>query len=362
MVVAANRAELAWLTATNVLGQNTAAIAAVEAQYARMWAQDSAAMYGYAGQSATASAVTPFGPPAQNTNPAGTASQAGAVAQSAGTSAGSVQSALSQLTSATPSALQSLAAPTAAAPTSPLSSLLNTLKTITGPTDPLTLLLNLYQTEGKAVLFANDTLISTIMGLALTARGFKTGLLQAIPPAAAAASASQGALAAGLGSGSGAVSAGVGDAGLVGALSVPPSWAAATPAIRTVAAVLSGTSPSAIPAAAVGRGSLFGGMAVAGMAGGALGAALPRALAGVGAKERVASMQDRKELKNGDSPENLQRLVAEMADKPESVQHWHTDPEHLDELLADLRQKPGTHAVHVKNGKSPTTALKPHSI
>ncbi len=39
-VVAANRAELTSLIATNILGQNTAAIAANEAQYARMWAQD----------------------------------------------------------------------------------------------------------------------------------------------------------------------------------------------------------------------------------------------------------------------------------------------------------------------------------
>ena len=54
-VVAANRAELTSLVSTNVFGQNTAAIAANEAQYASMWARDSAAMYGYAGQSATAS-------------------------------------------------------------------------------------------------------------------------------------------------------------------------------------------------------------------------------------------------------------------------------------------------------------------
>ena len=53
-VVAANRAQLASLVATNVLGQNTPAIAATEAQYAEMWAQDAAAMYGYAAASRTA--------------------------------------------------------------------------------------------------------------------------------------------------------------------------------------------------------------------------------------------------------------------------------------------------------------------
>ena len=42
------------LIATNVLGQNTPAIAATEAQYAEMWAQDAEAMYGYAASSAVA--------------------------------------------------------------------------------------------------------------------------------------------------------------------------------------------------------------------------------------------------------------------------------------------------------------------
>src|SRR5271163_1481122 len=66
--VAANRAQLAALVATNLLGQNTPAIAATEAQYGEMWAQDAAAMYGYAGSSATASQVTPFTAPPQTTN------------------------------------------------------------------------------------------------------------------------------------------------------------------------------------------------------------------------------------------------------------------------------------------------------
>ncbi len=59
-IIEANRRLLAALVATNVLGQNTPAIAATEALYAEMWAQDATAMYGYAGASATASQVTPF--------------------------------------------------------------------------------------------------------------------------------------------------------------------------------------------------------------------------------------------------------------------------------------------------------------
>ena len=89
-------------------------IAQLEAQYGQMWAQDAAAMYSYAGQSASATQVTPFATPAATTNPAGTATQASAVSQATGTSAASSsQSILSQLTSSMPSPLQSLASPAA---------------------------------------------------------------------------------------------------------------------------------------------------------------------------------------------------------------------------------------------------------
>jgi PPE-repeat protein len=84
-IIAANRAQLAMLVATNFLGINTAAIMATEAQYSEMWAQDAAAMYGYEGSSAAAATLTPFTPPQQNTNPAGLAAQNAAVANSGGT-------------------------------------------------------------------------------------------------------------------------------------------------------------------------------------------------------------------------------------------------------------------------------------
>jgi PPE-repeat protein len=87
-LVAANRAQLMALIATNFLGQNTPAIMATEALYGEMWAQDAAAMYGYAAGSAAASTLTPFSPPTSTTNPAGLAAQAAAVAHAAGTSAG----------------------------------------------------------------------------------------------------------------------------------------------------------------------------------------------------------------------------------------------------------------------------------
>lgn len=65
-IVATNRTQLASLTATNWFGQNTAAIAATETQYAQMWAQDIAAMSTYLAQTqAATNALTPFDPVTQ---------------------------------------------------------------------------------------------------------------------------------------------------------------------------------------------------------------------------------------------------------------------------------------------------------
>jgi PPE-repeat protein len=90
--IAANRAQLLALVATNLLGQNTPAILATEARYAEMWAQDAAAMYGYAGASSTASTLASFAMAVESANPAGLGAQASAVAQAVG--AGSGQSAV----------------------------------------------------------------------------------------------------------------------------------------------------------------------------------------------------------------------------------------------------------------------------
>jgi PPE-repeat protein len=83
-LVAANRAQLMALIATNFLGQNTPAIAATEAQYTEMWVQDATAMYGYAADSMPASTLQPFDEPPRTTNQSGQADQARAVAQATG--------------------------------------------------------------------------------------------------------------------------------------------------------------------------------------------------------------------------------------------------------------------------------------
>ncbi len=129
-VVAANRAQLAALVATNVLGQNTPAIAVTEALYGEMWAQDAAAMYGYAGSSAAAATVTPFSSPPQTTSPAAAASQGGAVAQATASSAGTgAQSTLTQVVSTLPNTLNQLASPLSAASVNPFAPGSNTATT-----------------------------------------------------------------------------------------------------------------------------------------------------------------------------------------------------------------------------------------
>jgi PPE-repeat protein len=107
-VIEANRALLTALVATNFLGQNTPAIAATEALYAEMWAQDAAAMYGYAASAAPAAALTPFRTPPQTTNPGGQSAQHAAAAQAVGTSTAEKTSTLAQAMSTVPHHLHSL--------------------------------------------------------------------------------------------------------------------------------------------------------------------------------------------------------------------------------------------------------------
>ena len=87
-VIAANRALLAALIATNFLGQNTPAIAATEALYMEMWFQDGLTMDTYATVSQQA-VVLPQQTPAPTTSDGGTSANAAAAAQSTANSASS---------------------------------------------------------------------------------------------------------------------------------------------------------------------------------------------------------------------------------------------------------------------------------
>jgi PPE-repeat protein len=94
-VIAANRALLAALVATNFLGQNTPAIAATEALYMEMWFQDGLTMDTYALVSQQAT-VLPAQAPAPTTSDGGTSADAAAAAQSTANSLGTDLQALLQ--------------------------------------------------------------------------------------------------------------------------------------------------------------------------------------------------------------------------------------------------------------------------
>src|SRR3984893_4236329 len=102
-MIAANRALLMALIATNFFGQNTPAIMATEALYAEMCAQDAAAMYGYAGASAAAATVTPFVTPPQTTNQDAASNQADAVAKAAAAPAGQAATVVQNAVASAPS-------------------------------------------------------------------------------------------------------------------------------------------------------------------------------------------------------------------------------------------------------------------
>lgn len=272
-VIAANRSLLASLIATNLVGQNTPAIAATEAHYAEMWAQDAVAMYGYAGSAASASTVTPFTTPPQTTNPAGVGSQSAAVAQAGSTSAGATtQNTLAQVVSAVPQALQNFAT-TAVAPPSDLPSILNTL---TGPLSPM----SLFGIGGVPYLLGIQSVLLPMANennaVAYTKAMAAEGALAESPAAVGAGTP--------LGGAGDAVSVSAGRAGVVGDLSVPKGWAAAAPAIRPTAVALPGAGLGAAPmAAADGESALFSELALGSMAGRAMGATGGAASRAVGA-------------------------------------------------------------------------------
>ncbi len=282
-VIAANRSLLLALVATNFFGQNTPAIAATEAQYAEMWAQDAAAMYGYAGSSAAATTLTPFADPPQTTDPGGSAGQAAAVGQAAGTSAGNAQATTAtvpQAFSAVPNALQSAAmAPAAAAapdPTSVLSTLSDLLTifpiaagdvaelAIVAPFTMLNAVDLPFIVVDTATGLHTDDIVSGWKG-----EVFLPGIGSPYPTDFPAVITNPGALA----GAASTLSAGLGRANAVGALSVPAAWTIAAPEVRRASLTLPATGVSATVGETLeaGSGSAFSQMALAGMAAATMG-------------------------------------------------------------------------------------------
>jgi PPE-repeat protein len=261
--IAANRALLMALIATNFFGQNTPAIMATEALYVEMWAQDAAAMYGYAGASSAASQVTPFAAPPQTATDDGSSNQADAVAKAAATPASQaatvVQNAVAsapttstQTTTALPVATTGTGVTTAATP-----------PTFTGPYAWLEQLIyntySQYPTGGLGLGF-NTTSLTAVLKQTLQAYfgvglgQFSASIAQQLTFGTGTTAGSGGAwyptpqfAGVALGNTGTPVSGGIGQASTLGRLSVPPNWPGATPAAVEEAQLASTFRPIASP-------------------------------------------------------------------------------------------------------------------
>jgi len=270
-IIAANRAQLLTLLATNVLGQNAAAIAATEAEYGEMWAQDATAMYSYSALSASASELEPFAPPPQTANPAGPLGQTGAQGDPAGNIAQTVSSRLAS----------ALSGPGSADASSPLTALPATADLPSGPFDwlgiiadelgvgvalPLSIL-GVFL-AGAAMHFAEQD-SQEIFDTQDILRGGQRSILEALGQLGGVAELP----------GTDTlriphvpVVASRGEAFPLGTLSTPISWAEMAPEIRHASfSTPLGAAPATSPA---GLGTAFGQMALAGMGGSALAGAM----------------------------------------------------------------------------------------
>jgi PPE-repeat protein len=277
-VIAANRALLAALVATNFFGQNTPAIMMTEALYAEMWAQDAAAMYGYAGASQVASQVTPFVQPPQTTNPDGTSSQADAIAKAAATPASQAATVAQNAVSSAPTTTTTQTAASTAVPAAtPPTTLAEWLQTLYQNT------VTQFPSGGWGVGLTNANLnsmrqiLQAYFAVGLANFGFGMGQ-QLITPAQATALFNPGAAGAalppalppigGTAGVSGApftassVSAQMGEASTLGRLSVPAGWQGSTPAAMEEAQLVSAARPVAPQA-----NGLLNGVPMAGNAG-----------------------------------------------------------------------------------------------
>ena len=278
-VIAANRAMLAMLVATNILGQNTPAIAATETHYLEMWAQDAAAMYAYAGSSSSASQLTPFTEPPQTTNSSGSATQAAAVSQSSAQSGLNIGTQLSQLITSVPNTLQSLATNTSASASGgllglpPLPAGLATdlanwntiMSTSVGVYSPF---FGWSSMAGGPFLSFGQTFAYAQNGQGLEAFWTPKVISGALAPIASEMPHLSSAVTSGA-----PVSAAMGRANLVGSMSVPQGWTQAAPTeIKTLASMLPANLAAAPEASLASESGIFSQMGLSSLAGRAMGA------------------------------------------------------------------------------------------
>jgi PPE-repeat protein len=229
-LVTANRAQYAALVTANIFGHYTTQIAATEAAYAKMWAQDAQAMYGYAASSSTATTLTPFTDPPQTTTATGQSAQAAAVAQAVGGSTSSTaQPSLSQFLAAVPQQLQGLSTGgSSASTTSSSTPLLTAFGDFNTLSSPVNLAAGFSRTFSSGGSFLTGAYRSAIQA-------------KDLPKIAEEDAGAAGAKAAGAKAQAWVpegvqrpVLAGVGRAEPIGGLSVPQSWASATPVASAV--------------------------------------------------------------------------------------------------------------------------------
>ena len=262
-VVYANRAQLAALVATNILGQNTPAIAANEALYGEFWAQDATALTTYAANAAAAAQVTPLTEPTQNTNPGGSGAQAAAVSNAVNSNA--ANSGLNGLLGNLQNSASSLASPAAStAASTPLGDLYSAVQGFFG----VGAVTNSVNTVDVTLSWCIMMMSSALGTLAHFTAGAPFGVtIGDVAPLGAGLG--FGTTLAGASSGmGGATLAGMGSAAEVGGMSVPAGWAAAAPAAGVADATLAGSGwTAAADSAATGAGGAPGimpGMASAG--------------------------------------------------------------------------------------------------
>lgn len=206
--IAANRAQLAALVATNFLGINTPAIMATEALYAEMWVQDATTMYTYSAASTAAAALQPVTPSTSTTN---TAAAAAATAQS------TVQPFGLQLFESLPQSWQNL---------------INSFDGFYGTLFNTNFVQQWGVTAAWFVGNAIPTAVSYIHTVAIAAAAAPAAAASDVVPVGGAALPA-GTLVNSVGSSGGlgaAASASMGEASTVGKLSVPGTWSGATPA------------------------------------------------------------------------------------------------------------------------------------
>jgi PPE-repeat protein len=244
-VIAANRALLAALVATNFLGQNTPAIAATEAVYMEFWAQDAGAMYSYASNSAAATQLTELPQPAEVTDPTGLVDQAIAVVKGADQAVQAELNAVgSQLMPRVGDVLQTLS--------SPLNGYGTAIDQFIATNTPLDDVVPLYTKYLSPYLNSMALFNQSTLWFGDDTAGFsKLGALANTMSADAAQAAAKAAQSVGsaAGRGVGGVVANLGNALPIGKLSAPASWTMGSVNVPGTAGATAINNATAIPAA-----------------------------------------------------------------------------------------------------------------